>query len=63
MEHLYPEEFGPDAEIINMIEYNVLAKNPWVNFDDISELDEKILKYLILLWQYFLNKFLINHFA
>ena len=37
---MYPDGLGPDAELINMIEQNVLVKNPQVNFDDIAELDE-----------------------
>lgn len=31
---------GPDSELINMIEKNVMIKDPNVNFDDIAGLDE-----------------------
>ena len=31
---------GPDPDLINMIEKNVLIKNPNVQFDDIAGLDE-----------------------
>jgi hypothetical protein len=31
---------GPDTDLINMIESNILIKNPNVQFDDIAELDE-----------------------
>ena len=31
---------GPDSDLINMIERDVLTKNPQVQFDDIADLDE-----------------------
>jgi katanin p60 ATPase-containing subunit A1 len=31
---------GPDADLINMLERDVLDKNPQVSFDDIADLDE-----------------------
>ena len=31
---------GPDSDLINMIEKDVLVKNPEVNFEDIADLDE-----------------------
>lgn len=37
---VYGDSMGPDSELINMIEKNVLVKNPNVNFDDIAGLDE-----------------------
>ena len=39
-EFIYGDSMGPDSELINMIEQNVLIKNPNVNFDDIAGLDE-----------------------
>ena len=39
-EHVYPDGIGPDTDLINMIEKDLLVKNPNVNFDDIAELDE-----------------------
>lgn len=37
---------GPDAELINMLERDVIVHNPNVNFDDIAELHDakKVLK-------------------
>jgi len=40
MEHIYPDGVGPDVELINMIESQLLDKNPNVNFDDIADLQE-----------------------
>ena len=50
-EFLYPDGIGPDTDLINMIEKEVLVKNPNVNFDDIAELDEtkKLLQEAVLL--------------
>ena len=39
-EFVYPDGIGPDTDLINMIERDVLIKNPEVNFDDIADLDE-----------------------
>lgn len=39
-EFLYPDGVGPDSDLINMIEKDVLVKNPEVNFEDIADLDE-----------------------
>ena len=48
---IYGDSMGPDSELINMIEKNVLVKNPNVNFDDIAGLDEtkKLLQEAVLL--------------
>jgi katanin p60 ATPase-containing subunit A1 len=37
---VYPDGAGPDTELINMLERDVLDKNPGVNFDDIADLDD-----------------------
>jgi katanin p60 ATPase-containing subunit A1 len=39
-EFMYPDGIGPDTDLINMIEKDLLVENPNVNFDDIAELDE-----------------------
>ena len=39
-ESVYPDGVGPDTDLINMIESNILIKNPNVEFDDIAELEE-----------------------
>ena len=51
LEKCYPDGIGPDAELINMIERDVLDKNPQVSFDDIADLDEakKLLQEAVLL--------------
>jgi katanin p60 ATPase-containing subunit A1 len=38
--HCYPDGVGPDTELINMLEKDVLDKNPQVSFDDIADLDD-----------------------
>jgi len=50
-EHCYPDGIGPDTDLINMIEREVLVKNPNVQFDDIADLDEtkKLLQEAVLL--------------
>jgi katanin p60 ATPase-containing subunit A1 len=50
-EQCYPDGIGPDTDLINMIEREVLVKNPSVQFDDIAELDEtkKLLQEAVLL--------------
>lgn len=40
MEHFYPDGVGPDQDLIEMLERDVLDKNPQVSFDDIADLDE-----------------------
>lgn len=40
MEFCYPDGVGPDTELIQMLERDVLDKNPQVSFDDIADLDE-----------------------
>lgn len=41
LEFCYPDGgVGPDADLINMLERDVLDKNPKVSFEDIAELDE-----------------------
>ena len=40
MEYCYPDGVGPDAELIQMMESQVLDKNPQVSFEDIADLDE-----------------------
>ena len=40
LEFCYPDGVGPDADLINMLERDVLDKNPQVSFDDIADLDE-----------------------
>jgi katanin p60 ATPase-containing subunit A1 len=37
---MYPDGNGPDTELINMLERDVIDKSPNVNFDDIAELSE-----------------------
>lgn len=40
VDHVYPDGIGPDIELINMIENQMLDKNPNVSFDDIADLNE-----------------------
>ena len=49
--HCYPDGAGPDAELIEMLEREVVDTNPNVKFDDIAELDQakKILQEAVLL--------------
>jgi len=49
--HHYPEGVGPDTELIEMLEREVVDSNPCVKFDDIAELDgaKQILKEAVLL--------------
>lgn len=52
MEHYYPDGgVGPDQELINMLERDILDKNPQVSFDDIAELSEtkQLLQEAVLL--------------
>ena len=49
--HYYPEGEGPDGELIEMLEREVIEKNPMVKFEDIGGLEEEknILKAEVLL--------------
>ena len=51
MQSVYPDGAGPDADLIKMLERDVIDKNPNVSFDDIAELAEakKILQEAVLL--------------
>ena len=51
MMSVYPDGNGPDADLIRMLERDVIDKNPNVSFDDIAELAEakKILQEAVLL--------------
>lgn len=40
MKSVYPDGSGPDADLIKMLERDVIDKNPNVSFDDIAELAE-----------------------
>ena len=41
LEHAYGEEGeGPDADLIKMLERDIVVRNPNVKFDDIAELDD-----------------------
>ena len=40
MQSVYPNGQGPDADLIKMLERDVMERNPQVKFDDIAELDE-----------------------
>jgi katanin p60 ATPase-containing subunit A1 len=48
---VYPDGIGPDSDLINMLEKDVIERNPQVQFDDIAELDEpkKTLQEAVLL--------------
>ena len=48
---MYPNGEGPDADLIRMLERDVIDKNPQVSFDDIASLGEakKILQEAVLL--------------
>lgn len=51
LEYHYPDGTGPDVELINMLERDVLDKNPNVQFDDIADLEDtkKLLQEAVLL--------------
>ena len=51
LEHCYPDCEGPDADLIKMLERDVVTKNPSVSFDDIAELDDakRILQEAVVL--------------
>lgn len=51
MEHCYPNGDGPDADLIRMLERDVIDKKPNVTFEDIAELNtaKNALKEAILL--------------
>lgn len=40
LEHCYPNGDGPDTDLIQMLEREVVNKNPNISFDDIAELDD-----------------------
>jgi len=40
LEHHYPDGVGPDTDLINMLEREVVDKSPNVNFDDIADLED-----------------------
>lgn len=40
MEYHYPNGEGPDKELIEMLEREMLDKSPNVNFDDIADLQD-----------------------
>ena len=40
LESVYPDGTGPDVELIQTLESNVIEKNPNISFDDIADLDE-----------------------
>jgi katanin p60 ATPase-containing subunit A1 len=48
---MYPDGNGPDAELIEMLEREVVDTNPQVRFEDIAELDgaKKTLQEAVLL--------------
>ena len=48
---MYPDGVGPDSDLINTLERDVVERNPQVKFDDIAELDDakKILQEAVLL--------------
>ena len=49
--HCYPDGVGPDSDLIEMLERDVVDTNPNVKFEDIAELDsaKNILKEAVLL--------------
>ncbi|CDW77265.1 katanin p60 atpase-containing subunit a1 [Stylonychia lemnae] len=51
LHHVYPDGVGPDADLIMMLERDVIDKNPNVSFDDIADLQEskKMLQEAVLL--------------
>jgi len=51
LEFCYPDGVGPDADLIQMLERDVLDKNPQVQFDDIADLEDtkKLLQEAVLL--------------
>ena len=51
MEYHYPDGAGPDIDLIQMMEREVIDKSPNVSFDDIADLDEtkKLLQEAVLL--------------
>lgn len=51
LEFCYPDGEGPDADLIKMLERDVVQKNPSVQFDDIAELDDakRVLQEAVIL--------------
>ena len=40
LEYHYPDGVGPDVDLIQMMEREVIDKSPNVSFDDIADLDD-----------------------
>ena len=40
MEFCYPDGVGPDVDLINMLEREMIQKNPNLNFDEIADLSD-----------------------
>ena len=51
LEYHYPDGAGPDVELIQMMEREVIDKSPNVSFDDIADLEDtkKLLQEAVLL--------------
>ena len=51
LEYHYPDGVGPDIDLIQMMEREVIDKSPNVSFDDIADLDDtkKLLQEAVLL--------------
>ena len=49
--HCYPDGIGPDSELIQLLEKDVVELNPNITFEDIAELDKakEILQEAVLL--------------
>jgi len=62
--HCYPDGVGPDSELIEMLERDVVDTNPNVKFEDIAELDQakNILKEAVLLPLLMPEFFKVNFF-
>jgi hypothetical protein len=44
---VYPDGNGPDADLISSLEKEIVQKNLNVTFDDIAELEDVIINFLI----------------
>jgi len=40
MNHCYPDGVGPDSDLINKLERDMMDKNPNIKFEDIAELEK-----------------------
>ena len=60
--HCYPDGVGPDSELIQMLEKDVVELNPYVKFEDIAELvkAKEILQEAVLLPLLIPNFFKVN---